>query len=97
MSNVIGFLEKMGRDASMSRATGSEIESALADARIDPEVRAAIVAGDQGRLEDLLGAKANVCCMVAPSRKEDDEEEESPDRDDDEATRFQGTVRRAAG
>ena len=82
MSNVIDFLERMGQDAQLRQASQREIELALADAQIDPEIQVAILAKDQSVLERLLG-HVNVCCMLAPA-KEDEKEEESPSRDDEE-------------
>lgn len=89
MSNVIDFLERLGKDARLSRASDATLERALADAQIDPAVGEAILLRDQRRLEDLLGANSNVCCMIiAPAREDDDAAEEErqpqdqPDQDD---------------
>jgi hypothetical protein len=62
VSNVIAFIERMGQDAQLRHASRNEVEIALANAQIDPELRAAIVGKDQERLEALLGG-SNVCCM----------------------------------
>ena len=84
MSNVIDFLERLGTDAKLRNASDVELEQALVSAQIDPEVRAAILAGDQQRLESLLGATTNVCCVVyAPMREDDDEQSEEPPQDDE--------------
>jgi hypothetical protein len=87
MSNVIDFLERLGTDAHLRNASDVELEQALVNAQIDPAVREAILAGDQRRLESLLGATTNVCCVVyAPIREDDDEEsEEPPQQDEDDA------------
>lgn len=103
MSNVIDFLERMGQDAKLRYAVGEEFEAALAAADIDPAVRAALVDADQSRLEALLGASANVCCMVQRPDEGDDEELEEDDDDldddeddDDEETKSQRSVTRRA-
>ena len=83
MSNVIGFLETMGQDASLRHATQGGVALALKDARIDPELQAAIMGKDQTRIEALLGATTNVCCALLPER---DDEEDEPAQDDDEIT-----------
>lgn len=84
MSNVIDFLERLGTDAHLRNASDVELEQALVNAQIDPTVREAILAGDQKRLERLLGATTNVCCVVyAPMREDDDEESEEQQPDDD--------------
>ena len=88
MSNVIDLLERLGKDAQLRHASDGELEQAMIRAQIDPAVRAAILLRDQRRLEELLGADANVCCMIAvPAQEEPDEEEEEkkPDDDDDGA------------
>ena len=64
MSNFMEFLETMGQDAQLRYATSDELEQALMRAQIDPAVRAAVLAGDQRRLEVLLGATANTFCGV---------------------------------
>ena len=60
---------------------------ALLNAQIDPDVQAALLDSDQSRLEALLGATTNVCCMVhAPEDDEEtpeDEPAEEDDQDDD--------------
>jgi hypothetical protein len=97
MSNVIGFLEKMGQDASLRHATYNEMELALTSAQIEPEMQEAIIAGDKSQLELLLGARINIVCSVFPGKEDDDEEdEESPSKDDDEITLSHVAVRRIA-
>ena len=84
MSNVIDFLERMGQDAQLSHASSSEMELALKDAQIDPELRAAILAKDQARIEVLLG-QGHLCCFLLPGKEDEDEDtEETPSRDDEE-------------
>ncbi|MEO8742962.1 MAG: hypothetical protein ABI365_07205 [Lysobacteraceae bacterium] len=82
MSNVIGFLETMGQDASLRHATQGEVELKLAQMQLDPDLQAAILSKDQQRLEAVLGAETNVCCGLHPSKDDEDE----PMRDDDEIT-----------
>jgi hypothetical protein len=79
MSNVIDFLDQMGRDAQLRSATALEVEAALLRAGIEPSARAAILGGDQLLLESLVGASHNICCMINVP----DEEEESEEDDDD--------------
>lgn len=77
MSNVIEFLEKMGSHASLRHASSAELAAVLGRQAIAPELQAAILAGDQRRLEAVLGARTNVVCGMAPA------EEESPSKDKD--------------
>jgi hypothetical protein len=75
MSNVIEFLERMGADAAFRFAAPNAVERAAAEAQIDGALRAAIVRGDADKLSALVGARENVCCIVAvPSDGEDEDE-----------------------
>ena len=98
MSNIIDFLERLGKEAQLRRASDRELEQALIGAQIDPEVRAAILARDQRRLESLLGASPNVCCMIhSPLREDDDEEQkQQAPNDGDESEPQEQAIRLAA-
>jgi hypothetical protein len=84
MSNLIEFLEQMGRDSQSRFATGPELEAALTSAGIEPAVRAAILAGNQLLLESLLGARRNVCSLINVPEEEEESEEENEEEDDEE-------------
>ena len=84
MGNVIDFLERLGSDARLRYASGGEMEQALELAQIDSAARAAILAGQRSELEALLGAQANVCCLVRPGDEDDEEEDDEEDDDADE-------------
>jgi hypothetical protein len=64
MSDLIDFLERMGGDSQSRFATEPRLEEALTRAGIAPTVRSAVLAGDQLRLESLIGASHNVCNMI---------------------------------
>ncbi len=80
MSNVIGFLEKMGQDAALRHATQNDVELALARAQINPELQAAILGKNSAHIETLLDAKSNVCANLFPGKEDEDE----PSKDNDE-------------
>lgn len=87
--DCINVLDKLGADAALWMAGPSGLERLLADAGLDPALRAAIAAGDGGLLGRLLNVRENVCCLIEPHREEeeeeeDDMEEESDDEDADE-------------
>jgi hypothetical protein len=82
MSNVIEFLDAMGRDAQLRHADAGTLAVALEQAQIDPALRAAVLSGDQQRLESLLGARTNVVCGFAPAQ-DDDSQEKAPDDDEE--------------
>ena len=67
MTDVIDFLERLGRDATLRRAP---LESALHGAGLSAEVRVALENRDQKSLEAVLGV-GNVCCLIhAPAEQE---------------------------
>ena len=80
MSSIIAFLEELGKNAQLRDAAVADLEDVMIVSAIDPEVRAAILAEDQKRLEVLLGASTNVCCMVR-TPEHDDESEHGEDAD----------------
>ena len=85
MSDLIDFLERMGGDSQSRLATGPGLEEALTRAGIAPAVRSAVLAGDQLRLESLIGASHNVCNLVDLPDEEDEEEDEEHEGDSDGA------------
>jgi hypothetical protein len=84
MSNVIDFLEQMGRDAQWRHATGEAMQAALIQAGIEPSVRAAILGEDRGLLESLVGANPNICCMVNHPQEEEEEPREDEEEEEEE-------------
>ncbi len=95
MNDVIEFLERMGRDPQLRQGSQDEVELALASAEIAPEVQAAILAGDQARLESLLG-QTPACGYLFPGKEGEGEEEEggddeeTPSKEPDEAPERSG-------
>jgi hypothetical protein len=79
MSNIIDLLERLGQDARLHEATHAEIDQLLQDAGASADVRAAVAAGDQRRLESLLDISSNVCCLIFMPREQPNEQE-SPDK-----------------
>src|SRR5262245_5343662 len=75
MSNVIRFIECMGQDAALRHATGEDLQILLADARLEPQEQAIILAGDQTRLETLIGATKVVCCGIMPGKDDEDDDD----------------------
>lgn len=90
MSNVIDFLERMGRDAGLRYGARAEVELALGNEGIQPAFQELILAGDGMKLADVLG-KGVMCCLLFPVKEDEETEEggedEAPSRDDDVASR----------
>jgi hypothetical protein len=64
MSDLIDFLDRMGRDSQLRFATERGLEEAMTGAGIAPTAQSAVLAGDQLRLESHLGVRHNVCNLV---------------------------------
>ncbi|HEY6926722.1 MAG TPA: hypothetical protein VI653_24770 [Steroidobacteraceae bacterium] len=87
MVDVIGFLERMGRDAQLRYASGATLEQAMCDAQLSPSARAALRGGDRADIEAAIGAAGNVSCLIwAPE----------PDVKDERQTKAPGQEARKA-
>ena len=85
MTDVIEFLDQLGRNARLRHAAPGELEQAIAAAGIEPGLRSALLADDALRLGELLGAQPNVCCLIVkPDPAQPDEEEEDEDEKEDD-------------
>lgn len=89
MMDVIEFLDQLGSKARLRErllaGSPAELERALAASGISPELRSALLAGDEPRLGELLGAQPNVCCLIVkpdPAQPDEEEEEEEEEEDD---------------
>jgi hypothetical protein len=86
MSNVIDFLERLGQDSGLRHAPEAVLERALSEAQMIPELRAAILGGNQRMQETLLGASSNVCCLIhAPRPGESEDEKPRKAKEDKDA------------
>jgi hypothetical protein len=83
MSNVINFLEKMGRDAQLRHASRDDLQNALLAGSVSAELSVLLLAGNQSAIESLLG-QMPLCCAMFPVKEDEEESEESPAKDDDE-------------
>jgi hypothetical protein len=79
MSNVIRFLETLGREPA---ATPEAYARAVQALDVDPQVRDALLRRDRAALDRLLGARHNILIALVPA--EDDEPAEQEPNDDDE-------------
>jgi len=89
MMGVIEFLDQLGSNARLRErllaGAPAELERALAASGISPELRSALLAGDELRLGELLGAQPNVCCLIVkpdPAQPDDDDEEEEDEEEE---------------
>ncbi len=84
MSNVIDFIEQLGRDAQWRHASGAAVEAAMIEAGFAPSVREAVLGEDPSALELLVGARPIICCLINHPAEEESEEEEEDDTDDEQ-------------
>ena len=87
MSNLIAFLESLGRDVAVP-AHGEGFVAAVKAAELDDRAEAALLSGNASALNDLLGGRAKMMCLLFPAdgdEKKDGEEpaEEAPDEDEE--------------
>lgn len=83
MSDAIEVLEQLGQDASLRDASNEALEAVLKRNGVDAISASAVLSRDQAQLERVLGASANVCCVIMPS-DDDEESEKQPDDTPDE-------------
>lgn len=95
MSSVIDFLERMGQDASLRHGSMDEMELALANAQLTPELQAAILAEDLLQLHALLG-RGPLYSMQVPA-EEDEEEDEGEGEADEDGGMDEDSLRKGEG
>jgi hypothetical protein len=88
MTDVIEFLDQLGRNARLRHAAPAELEQAIAAAGFEPGLRRALLAEDTLQLGELLGAQPNVCCLIVkpdPAQPDEEEEEDEDEEEDDKS------------
>lgn len=88
MSNLISFLETLGRDAGLP-STGEAYATAVDALEVDDQAKATLLAKDASALNDLLGGRPKMICMLFPAdgdEKKDggDEDGEAPAEDEEQ-------------
>lgn len=77
MSNIINLLETLGQNAEFRHADAEQLATLMTDT--DPALIDAVIAGDQARLEHLLGARTNVVCGLHPAEEPEEEPQDEPE------------------
>lgn len=84
VSNIVVLLERIGRSSQLHALGGEQLKQELGAAGVTAEVQTAILQQHAGRLEELIGASRNVCCLIhAP--QDEEPEDEAPQKDGEEA------------
>lgn len=81
MSNVIQFLEAVGKDATLGRLSTPEYLEAVSRLTVDHALRDALARKDAVALKRLLGTSDTLMMMLF--RKEEDAPQEDERKDDD--------------
>jgi hypothetical protein len=97
MSSVIDFLERMGADASLRCAGQDEIAQAVADADLDAELGAAIIAKSTSELYAKLNMTPMFCVQTVPRKEGEEEEEEQEEEQVEEPQKDKKTPSKNAG
>lgn len=92
MSDIIRFLQRMGEDARLRDAPAAELELALAQAQLEPEHGAAVLAGDAARLQALLGLGALMAVQLPAEEEEEEQEDEGEEPSPSEESRGREAV-----
>lgn len=83
MSNVIQFLESMGKDASLSMMSPEEYAAAVKALSVDDVARHALLNRDQNALGDAIGAYKKMMMLLLPAEDDDKGEGKDNQQDDD--------------
>ncbi len=81
MSNVIQFLESMGKDATLSTMSPAEYTAAVNALDVDDVAQHALLNRDHAALNNSLGGRMKMMMMLVPA--EDDDGEGKGNDDDD--------------
>jgi len=82
MSNVIQFLESMGKNAALSDMSPEQYATAVKALNVGDVAEHALLNRDHAALNDFLGGRMKMMMMLVPA--EDDEQgEKKPDEDED--------------
>ena len=84
MSQVLQFLESLGRDGAVAARAGQGYLAAVSSLDIDEMQRQALLDRDAGALADLLGARPVMLCSIFPAEDPQREDAQSPDQEPDD-------------
>lgn len=87
MSEVISFLESLGRD--VDGLSAGEFAARVASLEVGEELRDALLARDEQAISALLGGRSNVYCLLVPAedddKQDDDKDSDEPDKETNRA------------
>ena len=80
MSNVIQFLESMGKNAALSNMSPEEFTAAVKALGVDDSAQHALLNRDHAALNDSMGGRVKMMMMLVPA---EGDEGEGKSNDDD--------------
>ena len=66
MSNVIGFLENVGRNAALHNASREQLLQAMQHGNVEPELQSALLSSNRMDIDSLLGGREKMYCSNFP-------------------------------
>jgi hypothetical protein len=84
MSNVIQFLEAMGKDATLSNMSAEEYATAVKALNVDDQAQHALLNRDSTELNNTLGGRVKMMMVLVPAEDDDQGEGEGKGNDDDQ-------------
>jgi hypothetical protein len=67
MSNMVRFLETLGSNPALTKLSAAEFEAMVANLDVDDAQRQALVARDGAALNDMLGGRERMLCVIWPA------------------------------
>lgn len=96
MSNAIRFLETLGQNPALSRLPADQLQVLIDGLDVDADQRNALRHADVDALNELVGGRAKMMCLIiapndepqegdAPVSPDSDAPQDEPGKDDDQA------------
>ncbi len=67
MSNMVQFLETLGSNPALTKLSAAEFEAVVANLDVDDAQRQALLARDGAALNDILGGRERMLCVIWPA------------------------------
>ena len=68
MSNIIGFLENVGRDAALRHASREQLLQAMQDGQLPAAQRTAVFSNSRAAIDEVLGTNETLYCSNFPAK-----------------------------
>ena len=81
MSNIIEFLEKLGQSAPLSDQSEAEFSASIEALELDDAARDALMARNSEALNELLGGRMQMMCLLFPAEGEENKDDDPDDSD----------------